>query len=192
MSALPMPVDSRQPTGQAPDVESLYEVVDGQRVELAPMSYYAVRIASRLNYHLNAFGLQHGLGEAVVDNLFRLPLPVERNRRPDVAFVSAKRWPRGQRGSKTDNVWDVVPDIAAEVVSPTDYAEEVLEKVEEYLRAGVQLVWVFYPQRAVVHVFESMTAIKGLRPPDALDGGSVLPGFSLPLTELFLEEGPPS
>ncbi len=78
--------------------------------------------------------------------------------------------------------------MCVEVVSPTDVAEEIQAKIAEYLRAGVTLVWVIYPQRQQVHVYENAATIRVLNRTDELDGGIVLPGFRLPLTELFLEE----
>ena len=171
----------------APDDRERYEIIDGQRVEIPPMSAFASRIASRLVVRINMFALQHNLGEAVTDTLFVLPLPKSRNRRPDGAIVSHHRWPKGQPQRIRDNAWDVVPDLAIEVVSPTDYAEDVMEKVDEYFRAGVALVWVVYPGRRLLHVYESLTRVRGLTANDDLDGGDVLPGFRLPLTDIFPE-----
>ena len=82
----------------------------------------------------------------------------------------------------------MVPDLAVEVVSPTDRAEAGLDKVREYFEAGVQLVWVIYPKLRVVHVFESFTRIRVLTRADDLDGGALLPGFRLPLATLFEDE----
>lgn len=182
----------RAPFSQVDGNDALYEIVHGQRVELPPMSAYASRIASRLGGKLNEFAEAHALGEAVVETLFRLSLPDDYNRRPDVALVSYQRWPKDRPLPEDDNAWDVVPDLAVEVVSPTDRAEDLLEKVDEYFRAGVRLVWVLYPRRRLVHVYESLTQIRGLTRTDELDGGTVLPGFRLPLATLFQEEGPSS
>ena len=84
-----------------------------------------------------------------------------------------------------DEAWDVVPDLVVEVVSPTDKADDLLEKVEEYFLAGVVQVWVVYPRRRVVHVFESFTQIKVTAEGQELDGGTILPGFRVPLATLF-------
>jgi Uma2 family endonuclease len=83
--------------------------------------------------------------------------------------------------------WAVVPALAIEVISPTDLAEEVVLKVREYFQAGVQLVWVVFPAEQQVYVYESPTKIRILSRVEELDGGSVLPGFRLPLTALFEE-----
>jgi Uma2 family endonuclease len=163
-----------------------YEIIDGKRVELPPMSAFASRIASRIVFCINTFALQE-IGEAVTDTLFRLPAPLERNRRPDGAFVSYKRWPKGQPQGIRDNAWDVVPDLAIEVVSPTDYAEDLLTKVDEYFRAGVSLVWVAYPSLRLIQVYESMTRIRAVTATEELDGGAVLPNFRVAVATLFPE-----
>lgn len=162
-----------------------FEVIDGKKVEMPPMSAYAGIIASRLTGSINAFARPRKLGEAVTDVLFQLPAPIGRNRRPDVAYVSVQRWPRGRPVPPNDNAWEVVPDLGVEVVSPTDFAEELLEKITEYFWAGVRLVWVIYPLRRTVHVYESFERIRGLSENGELEAGDVLPGFRLALSELF-------
>ena len=169
------------------DDEALYEIIDGQKVEVLPMGALAGRLANRLAYHLNAHAVPKKLGEANVENLFHLPLSVDRNRRPDVAYVSYDRWPSGRRLSYEQNAWDVVPNITIETINPSDFNEEVLEKIDEYFRAGVELVWIVYPKQKQVYVYQSPTSIQVLTEKDTLDGGKVLPGFQLPLKELFGE-----
>lgn len=171
------------------DDEALFEIIDGKRVELAPMSVKSSRVASRLHGELVAFNKAHDLGEPAAETMFRLPLDRDRNRRPDVAFVSYARWPRG-RDAENDNAWEVAPDLAVEVVSPTDRADEVAEKLVEYFQAGVRLVWVVYPIFRLIYVYESLTEVRGLTATDVLDGGAVLPGFRTPVAALFPEAAP--
>jgi Uma2 family endonuclease len=167
--------------------DELYEIIDGKRVGLPPMGIFAAWLATRLAGSLDLHARAHNLGWVVSDGLFHLPAALNRDRRPDVALVPYERWPKNRPISPLDNAWDVVPALAVEVVSPTDIAEQLQEKIAEYFRAGVQLVWVVYPQQRQVHVYESLAKIHGLSRTDELDGGAVLPGFRLPLTELFLE-----
>lgn len=169
------------------DYAEHYEIIDGIKVELPPMSAEATGIANDLTTALNIFGMANNIGKAYAEMLFRLPLPIDRNRRPDVAFVPFSRWPRN-RSRPSTNAWDVLPDLGVEIVSPFDLAQEVLEKVDEYFRAGMRLVWVIYPENQVFHVFESFKQVKVLTIEDELDGGIVVPGFRLPLHELFLEQ----
>jgi Uma2 family endonuclease len=116
--------------------------------------------------------------------LFRLPLPEGNCRRPDVAFVSSERV-RASTLSLADEAWSVVPDLAVEVLGPGDLAECVAARIADFFRAGVLVVWVVSPQLRLVHVYESLTQVRGLQGGCELEGGTVLPGFRLPLAELF-------
>ena len=169
----------------APSDDLLYEVVDGQVVELAPMGAYEIWIASVLLMYLQTFARQHQLGRAVQEMLFDLTT-VQRQRRPDVAFVTYDRWPRQRRVPRTA-ASEVVPNLVVEVVSPTDRVDDVVDKVAEYFRAGVECVWVSLPSREQVYVYESPTQVHILTCADELRGEPVLPQFQLPLTALFEE-----
>jgi Uma2 family endonuclease len=166
------------------DNKDRYEIIDGVRVELPPMSAHSSGVANDLALFLSNHGLANNLGKAYTEMLFHLPLPIDRNRRPDVAFVPFSRWPRGVEPPDT-NEWDVLPDLFVEVVSPNDLAEEVETKVGEYLHAGARLVWVVFPRHKRVYVYEPPQQVRRLDRADTLDGGPVLPGFRLPLSELF-------
>ncbi|MGA7498155.1 MAG: Uma2 family endonuclease [Isosphaeraceae bacterium] len=170
-----------------------YEVVNGLRIEIPPMSSYAAKVATRLATKLNQHAENEKLGEAIVESLFRLPLTADegRNRRPDVAFVTSQRWPADRPQPIIENAWDVVPDIAIEVVSPHDLADNQLDKIIEYFQAGVRLVWVVYPKHRLVYVYDTLDSIRVLADTDLLAGGRVLPGFSLPLMVLFDPPPPP-
>lgn len=167
--------------------EPLFEIIDGQRVELPPMSAFASVTVSLLVSKLNQFAESKNLGVAVAEVLFRLNLNGG-NRRPDGAFVSYQRWPKGKPIPLRDNAWDVVPDLTIEVISPNDLAEELMTKIDEYFRSDVKLVWVIYPATRLVQVYESLTRVGVLTQADELDGGKAVPGFRLPLTVLFQEE----
>jgi Uma2 family endonuclease len=166
--------------------DELYEIIDGQRVRTPAMGVFAVWLASRLGRFLGNFA-DDNVGRVIMEALFHLPAPINRARRPDVAFVSYERWAKDRPMPATDNVWDVVPNLATEVVSPTDSVEELEQKIAEYFRAGVQLVWVVHPTRSKVHVYQSPTQITVLSKAEVLDGGTVVPGFKLALGELFTE-----
>lgn len=171
-----------------------FEIIEGKKVEMPQMGVYSVRVANRINVQIAHFANAHDLGESGVEMLFDLRLPRGRIRRPDVAFVSYERWPRTRPMPFRGNAWDVVPNLAVEVVSPNELAVELMEKVEEYFRAGVQLVWIIYPTTRVAQVLRSMTDQKMLTAKDELDGEQVLPGFRMPLADLFppQEAEPPS
>jgi Uma2 family endonuclease len=183
--ALTMP----SPATAAISEESLYEVVNGQRMELPPTGAFQTDLANILGGYLWSYARGQRLGRVEVEMLFLLDPTTDLQRRPDVAFVSYDRWPRSQPVPGT-NAWAVVPNLAVEVVSPTNTFAEVTTKVDEYFRAGVELVWVVVPNLRQVYVYTSLTAIQVVERAGHLDGGTVLPGFHLPLTDLFEEETP--
>lgn len=166
------------------DDEPFYEVVDGKIVELAPMGAHEGWLAAELVGYLISFARQHRLGRVVPEVLFDLGPALQRKRRPDVAFVSYARWPR-QRGVPHAEAWDVVPNLAVEVVSPSNTWDEMVNKVAEYFRAGVEGVWVIFASQEQVYVYDSPTQVRILTRADALTGEPVLPGFRLPVAALF-------
>ena len=166
-----------------------WEIVDGVRVEMPPKSVDSQVLASDFAYHLNTYGFGKDIGIACVNVLFNLPLNVDRSRRPDAAFISYARWAKNRPVPST-NAWNVLPDLFVEVVSPHDGPEEIETKVLEYLEAGVRLVWVVYPRHKSMYVYESPQKVRRLTRSDTLDGGVVLPGFQLPLIELFPDPPP--
>src|SRR5689334_4754604 len=172
-----------------PTGDSLYELIDDCRVELPPMSAYAGIVASRLAEQIIIHNYQQTPkpGRVFQELLFRLSIGHDkgRSRRPDIAFVSFDRAAIDQLPSSRDNAWAVVPDLAVEVISPSDLAEDQLEKVLEYFEAGVRLVWVVYPRLGHLHVYDSATSIKALTGTDVLSGAPVLPGCAIPVRLLF-------
>jgi Uma2 family endonuclease len=184
VATITMPETSDQLSSSLSD-DVLFEVVDGQFVETSPMGAYPAKLATTLGLYLGTFLLSRPTGQVVIEALFRID--PKNQRRPDVAFVSHARWPKGRRAPDSDP-WDVVPDLTIEVVSKSDLAWEVLAKVRHYFEGGVRSVWLVFPKEEVVHVFESFTQIRVLTRDDVLDGGEVIPGFQLPLSSLFEEE----
>jgi Uma2 family endonuclease len=105
---------------------------------------------------------------------------------PDVAYISRKRLPRVPRRG-----WvAVVPEFVAEVVSPNDRITDAEDKAQDYIRAGVSLVWVVVPSTESVHVWRADGSRAVLRVGQRLTGEQVLPGFELPVADLFAEFEP--
>jgi Uma2 family endonuclease len=165
----------------------LYEVVNGQVVEKPPMGTYETWIASRLMRWMISCDPEGRFGQVVIEMLFRIDQATELQLRPDLAFVSHARWPR-DRPAPRGAAWDVVPDLAVEVVNPSSSANEVIDKLHEYFQAGVQQVWLVYPRRSEIYVYEAPTRVRILGRGDELDGEALLPGFRLPLATLFGDE----
>jgi len=164
--------------------EPLYEVVNGQKVALPPMSIYAAWITSRIDRCLGSHTETHGLGTVVVEVLFILDPIKNLRRRPDVAFVSAEKWPPDRLLPESGD-WEIVPDLAVKVISPNDVFQDVLAKMREYFRLGVKQVWIVLPVDREIYVYDSPKDLRILTPADELDGGALLPGLRLPVGSLF-------
>jgi Uma2 family endonuclease len=185
MSTISIPSSVVAPKGI--DDPPLYEIIDGQRVKLPPMSYFGGLTATKMTVEIGIFNNTADLGFLATESLFNLSLAIDRNRRPDIAFVSYARWAKDRKKDRDENAWPVVPKLGIEIVSPTDDAVELLDKIAEYFEAGMELVWVVYPHQSMIYVYQTLTDVHGLTRSDVLDGGKVLPGFKLPLSGLFPE-----
>ena len=184
MSIKAMPM-AAIPAVELPDDPPFFEIIDGKVVEAPPMSSYAIRIANSLAHQINTHSDKLYLGEAVVEQLFNLRLTLDRNRRPDVGFVSYQRWPKDRPQPTEGDIWDVVPDLMVEVISPSDKAEELLTKIREYFEAGARQVWAIYPRERLAYLYDSPVKLRIITDGDDLIGGDVIPGFQLPLARLF-------
>lgn len=168
--------------------DALYEVVNGKVREIPRMGAFATFLANLLMRAISRHLDVNPTGELAIEVLFRLDAASNLQRRPDLAYVSHARLPGPFFPPGEDPpVWDVVPNLAVEVVSPSNTAQEVNEKVGEYFRFGVELVWVVYPLSRQVYVYESVTRVTVLLETGDLTGGSVLPGFSIPIASLFVD-----
>ena len=83
------------------------------------------------------------------------------------------------------NARDVVPDLAVEVISPSDLAEEIMDKLADYFAADVRQVWVIYPSSRIVYVYDALDKVRALGTADSLDGSAILPGFKLTVGSIF-------
>ena len=119
--------------------------------------------------------------------MFRLNIEKDLQRRPDVAFISNARWPFNRRAPKVA-IWEMVPDLAIEVISESNTAYEVHKKIHDYFHAGVTCVWVVYPEEAEVYVYSTPKQVQVLGVGQELDGGDLIPGFRLPVAILFEDD----
>jgi Uma2 family endonuclease len=156
-------------------------LVDGILVE-KPMGYFESHVACLIIKWIGSFLDNQDLG-VVAGEAGMLRLSRGLVRIPDVSYVSWDRLP-GRR-VPNEPIPDLVPDLAVEVISPSNTEREMQRKLEEYFAAGVQLVWLVYPKTYTVEVFSSPKRKTVLRKSDTLNGGDVLPGFSVPLKKLF-------
>jgi len=156
------------------------ELIEGTVIEMAPPGGVHGEYAGDLYSAIKTFVRRNKLGRVFVETGFRLkPILV---RSPDVSFVEAARFPDGKapRG-----FIDGAPTLAVEIVAPGDLWTEVEGKVNLYLEAGSAAVWIVEPDAQTVTIRTADNAPRVLRRDQTLDGGAVLPGFALPLHELF-------
>jgi Uma2 family endonuclease len=161
--------------------DRLYELVDGTLVEKVmgyPEGFLAAELIKRLGWFID----QHDLGIlAGADATMRLMPGLVRL--PDLSFVSWEKLPGRQ--VPTDPIPKLAPDLAVEVLSKGNTPKEMKRKLREYFFSGVRLVWFVSPLRRTVEVFTAPDQSRTLTEDQTLDGGDVLPGFALPLRELF-------
>jgi Uma2 family endonuclease len=163
--------------------DRLCELVDGVLVEKAMglrESFLAIALGSFLREFVVPRNLGLVSGEAGMMRLFAGMVRI-----PDVAFASWARLP-GRR-VPVEPIPDLVPDLAVEVLSRSNTEEEMARKLREYFAAGVRLVWLVDPEARTVAVYTSAEQFTLLDQTQALDGGDVLSGFTLPLSQLFAE-----
>ena len=164
------------------DSEALFEIIDDQIVELPPMGVRSSLITNVLGVALINFVSAKGLGKALIEMLFQIN--PNRQRRPDIAFVSVDRWPIDAE-LPDDAAWNVVPNLVVEVVSPNDHFYDVLSKLREYFQNGVEQAWVVVPSERLIYIYASVTSVLILDEASELDGGALLPGFRVRVAEIF-------
>jgi Uma2 family endonuclease len=164
--------------------EMICELVRGELIcESLPSQLHGLVAATVLG-HLFGFVRKHRLGRVyAAETGFVLARGPDTVRGPDVAFVATDR----TTGPHPGPFFEGAPDLAVEVLSPGNTRREIAGKVRDYFAGGAQAVWVIDPNAETATVHLAGRAPETLARGDALDGGSVLPGFRLPLSELFDE-----
>lgn len=169
----------RLPTGMG----ERYELVSGELKTMSPAGSRHSRVAMRLGSLLEQAVRRDRLGATFgAETGFVLSCNPDTVRAPDAAFVAAARLPAGDL---PDGYFRGAPDLAVEVVSPSEAAADIQRKVTEYFEAGARLVWVVYPDIRQGVVFRSVREGVALLGDDTLDGGEVIPGFACRVAEIF-------
>ncbi len=166
-----------------PDDGMRHELIYGELTTMSPSGSEHGWVAMRVGADLHAFVARHRLGRAyAAETGFLLARDPDLVRAPDAAFVRQERL---AAVGETRGYFPGAPDLAVEIVSPGDRAEEVYGKVREYPDAGARLVWVVWPRHRAVTVYTPDGQVHERREGDELDGGDVLPGFRVRVAELF-------
>jgi Uma2 family endonuclease len=158
------------------------ELIGGKLKMMSPGGFRHGRVASTIDRMLGNFVSERGLGTVLgPETGFHIARDPDTVRAPDVAFVRADRLPE----TEPVGFFPGAPDLAVEVVSPSDRASELLIKVQDWLEAGCRAVWVADPQTRTVTVYRAGGESVVLTADRTLDAGDVLPGFRTPVAELF-------
>ena len=160
-----------------------YELVDGQLVE-TKMGTKSSWVASEVLFQIRSFVKTNPEGWVLAEASYQcFPDAPAKVRRPDVSFI---RFGRLSDEELPDGHCPIAPDLAVEVTSPRDTHYEVAEKIEEYLSAGVSLVWIVNPHTRTVLVYrKDRDTVSFLHEADELSGEDVLPGFRCPVGMCF-------
>jgi Uma2 family endonuclease len=166
-----------------PDDGLRYELVRGELRKMTPAGHQHGRIAINITTPLDQHVRAHNLGVVyAAETGFKLATDPDTVRAPDVAFI---RRDRVEAVGDVEGYWPGAPDLAVEVISPSDTYTEVEEKIFYWLDAGVRLVIAANPRQHTVTVYRSRADIVLLTEDDTLDGSDVVPGWILPVREVF-------
>jgi len=162
-----------------------FELSEGMLIEMTPAGVQHGKYALKFGRRMGNFVEEDHLGETTAAEtgyiLYKNPKGKDTVRAPDVGFIAAARVPKG---GLPDGYFPGAPDLAVEVISPNDEADEIQFKVTQYLKYGTRMVVLVYPksQTIVVHIPTGSTT---LDIDDEFDGGDVLPGFKLAVRDIF-------
>ena len=167
-----------------PDDGFRYELVRGELRKMAPAGRVHGKRGNRVNYSLSAHVYENDLGETyLAETGFHLETDPDHVLAPDVAFVRKER--EDAIGGDSDGYFFGPPDLAVEVISPTDRYTEVEAKVKEWFAGGTLMVIVVNPRNRTVRVYRSLADSDLLTEDDTLNGGDVVPGWRLPVADIF-------
>ena len=177
------PVMTAEELFELPDDGCRYELVEGELIPMTPAGARHGTIAFRIGLVLGEFIEAHDLG---IGGAGEPGFILQRNpdvvRAPDVSFVTKARIPATGIPA---GYWPLAPDLAVEVISPSDRLSDVHTKLAAYFSAGTRLVWVVEPETQVVYAYRSLHDVQAIGEDGELSGGDVLPGFRCAVRRLF-------
>lgn len=169
-----------------PDDGFCYELIKGDLIKVSPPpGYEHGLVAMNIAGPLYAYAKTKNLGKVyAAETGFLIEQNPDTVRAADVSFVRRERI---EKAGAVQGYWIGAPDLAVEVVSPSDTVRLIEGKVAQWLESGVRTVWVVSPKIHTVTVYRSLTEIVVLTEKDTLDGGDVVPGFQIAVAEIFAE-----
>lgn len=165
-----------------PEGEGKRELVRGEVAEWMPVGGLHGEVVRRMLMRLGLWAEQGQYGYVATEVGYIVRRNPDGVRAADVSFVRREHIPES---GVPEGFWSLAPDLAVEVVSPSETADEIWEKVSDYLAAGTPLVWVIYPRSKQAVAYTPDGIGRTLHAEDSLEDASVLPGFSCKLADLF-------
>jgi Uma2 family endonuclease len=169
-----------------PDDGFVYELIKGELIKVSPPPGHEHGLVTmNIAGPLYEYAKKQHLGNVyAAETGFLLQQDPDTVRTADVAFVRRERI---EKAGPVEGYWIGAPDLAVEVISPSDTVGRIEGKVAEWLESGTRTVWLVSPKMHTVTVYRSLTEIVVLTEKDTLDGGDVVPGFQIPIAEIFAE-----
>lgn len=159
--------------------DKLFELIHGEIVEKVPTEEHGIATGNIIT-DLKIYLRQNKIGRAGVEILYRVPDDEHNARQPDISLRLNTDSSVIKKGAVPG-----MPDIAIEIKSPTNTIKHLREKADYYLANGTQIVWLVFPEKKMVEVYETGKDVQIFLEADTLDGGDLLPGFKLAVKTIF-------
>ncbi len=167
---------------QLPDDAMHYELLDGELITLPPPKSGHSTIAHTIRDALSPYVIERGLGRVYVEAGYRLSTDPGTWVQPDVSFLRAERL----SSTRQDQYFEGAPDLAVEVISPSESAHDVNRKTRKMLAAGARAVWVVYPETREAHISRNGSA-QALTERDTISEPDLFPGWQFPVAKFFAD-----
>jgi Uma2 family endonuclease len=166
-----------------PDDGKRYELIDGELREMPPTVNWHGEVESNLVIRLGGHVQAHGLGRVSCGEiLYIVRRNPDRVRAADITFIRQECVPPLEA---RQHIMEVIPDLIVEILSKHDTVEEISDKIDDWLGAGVQMLWIVDPYRRTVTIYQPGRDPTLLGEHGILEGDSVVPGFRCPVAEIF-------
>lgn len=164
----------------SPPGDVLWEFVNGQYLEKTAGAS-ALELANVLMLEMSPAAAE--LGRVRVEMVFDFMAQIGHKRRPDLSYIAFEKWAKDR--PLPDSDWVVVPNLAVEIVSPSNRYQELIEKKNEYFQVGVEEVWIVVPSAREISIYESGGDVRIVNGSAVLTAERLLPGFKMLLDDLF-------
>ncbi len=182
MSATSTALMTAEELMELPDDGFRYELINGELEKMPPPGSPHGRIAFQLSVYLGQFILEHGLGQGFTGIGFKLTSNPDTVLAPDLAFLADENFAKGR---DTEGYWLGPPDLAVEVLSPSDRPGKVKQRISRWFSLGVKQLWIVDLKHTKVTVYRSPSDATTFSGSDYLEAQDLFPGFRLSLDKIF-------